>query len=228
MPVTSPPSAMDVGVITADYWKAEAALSRAVRVEARRAIRAWKRGRRMKLEVTPKMVDALNALYHAGVRHARREAKALGVKIPATYATMVTVPLRLHKILRRLIANLSGMALRLERDAKLGTDDGLVRGSLNVGAVVQAVGVAGALDGLLPQTFTSGLADTYEGAADAFDGWQYSAELDGGTCNACEPLDGETYATLDEAYAVLPDFGPNPDCEGGWRCRCRLVPIGPA
>jgi hypothetical protein len=35
------------------------------------------------------------------------------------------------------------------------------------------------------------------------------------------------YDTLDALFEVLPDFGPNPDCLGGDRCRCRAVPMPP-
>jgi len=47
----------------------------------------------------------------------------------------------------------------------------------------------------------------------------YSALLDGATCAACEPMDGEvtTDLTLAEGWT------PNPDCEGGDRCRCLTV-----
>jgi len=47
----------------------------------------------------------------------------------------------------------------------------------------------------------------------------YSALLDGATCAGCEPMDGETTtdATLAESWA------PNPNCEGGEKCRCLVV-----
>jgi hypothetical protein len=57
----------------------------------------------------------------------------------------------------------------------------------------------------------------------------YSALLDGATCAACEPMDGETTTNLDEAAG----WAPNPDCEGGDKCRCLVVyeirqaPAGP-
>jgi hypothetical protein len=51
--------------------------------------------------------------------------------------------------------------------------------------------------------------------------------LDGGTCDICAPMDGTEYHSLDELYTVLPDFGPNPNCLGGGRCRCRAIPCGP-
>jgi len=47
----------------------------------------------------------------------------------------------------------------------------------------------------------------------------YSALLDNVVCSACEPRDGETTTNLDEAAT----WCPNPDCEGGDRCRCLVV-----
>jgi hypothetical protein len=47
----------------------------------------------------------------------------------------------------------------------------------------------------------------------------YSAILDGATCEACEPMDGETTTDLVEAAG----WAPNPDCMGGDRCRCLVV-----
>jgi hypothetical protein len=47
----------------------------------------------------------------------------------------------------------------------------------------------------------------------------YSALLDGATCAACEPMDGEVTTDLELAEG----WAPNPDCEGGERCRCLVV-----
>jgi hypothetical protein len=47
----------------------------------------------------------------------------------------------------------------------------------------------------------------------------YSALLDGATCDACEPMDGEVTTDL----ALAEEWTPNPDCEGGERCRCLVV-----
>jgi hypothetical protein len=57
----------------------------------------------------------------------------------------------------------------------------------------------------------------------------YSALLDGATCAACEPMDGETTTDL----TLAESWAPNPDCEGGEKCRCLVVyeirqePAGP-
>ena len=47
----------------------------------------------------------------------------------------------------------------------------------------------------------------------------YSAILDGGACEVCEPMDGETTTDLGEAA----DWTPNPGCVGGDRCRCVTI-----
>jgi len=72
-----------------------------------------------------------------------------------------------------------------------------------------------------------GMGQTWEANQDLVRGWEYTAILDGGTCDACAPLDGTQYATLEELFLVLPDFGPNPECFGGGRCRCPLGGIDP-
>lgn len=50
---------------------------------------------------------------------------------------------------------------------------------------------------------------------------EYSAVLDANTCDPCDEADGMT----GETSADLPD-APNPDCEGGARCRCFHVAVG--
>lgn len=221
---------IDVAGITKSYAIQESYLERAVRAEARRALRRWADGGPMRLEATERMGEALLGMYRAGQRNARSEMKGLGVTPPVHLAAIddLSLPMRLVATIDRLRAQLTATGARLERAAKEATFSGVVRNSLDVDGLLRSTGVRGAIDGLLPSSLTAGLADTYEGAQGAFDGWEYSAVLDGGTCDECEPRDGETYQTLDEAYAVLPGFGPNPDCFGGWRCRCRLVPIGPS
>lgn len=47
----------------------------------------------------------------------------------------------------------------------------------------------------------------------------YSAILDGNTCSVCEPRDGEETDDLD----VAETWTPNPECEGGERCRCLVI-----
>ena len=47
---------------------------------------------------------------------------------------------------------------------------------------------------------------------------EYSAVLDKGTCSVCRDADGETGATPADVSTA-----PNPECEGGWNCRCFVV-----
>lgn len=88
-------------------------------------------------------------------------------------------------------------------------------------------GVRSVTANVLSKPFDAGLADTYAPHEDSLGGWEYSAVLDGGTCDICAPLDGSVYRTLRELYAVLPEFGPNPGCRGRGRCRCRGIPLPP-
>ncbi len=57
--------------------------------------------------------------------------------------------------------------------------------------------------------------------ADDIEVYEYSAILDGGTCEPCNDADGKQ----SKDPADLPET-PNPDCEGGSRCRCFTIGIG--
>lgn len=59
-----------------------------------------------------------------------------------------------------------------------------------------------------------------EARSDEWEVVEYSAILDANTCSPCEEADGMTGASS----ADLPD-APNPDCEGGARCRCFHVAV---
>lgn len=59
-----------------------------------------------------------------------------------------------------------------------------------------------------------------EARSDEWETVEYSAILDANTCDVCEDADGEQ----GKASSDLPD-APNPDCEGGARCRCFHVAI---
>jgi hypothetical protein len=61
-------------------------------------------------------------------------------------------------------------------------------------------------------------------AAGITSAWTYTAVMDDATCETCAAADGDVYPSWDEIQTVLPDGGPNPDCDGGGRCRCRAVP----
>lgn len=62
---------------------------------------------------------------------------------------------------------------------------------------------------------SKGRSDEIAANADKADHYEYSAILDANTCGPCGDADGETA----DDEADLP-AAPNPDCDGGDRCRC--------
>jgi phage gp29-like protein len=65
------------------------------------------------------------------------------------------------------------------------------------------------------EAFADGRQDGYEQYADEIGSVIYSALLDLNTCESCAGADGEEGATPDDIPGV-----PNPDCDGGDKCRC--------
>lgn len=204
----------------------------AIRRECGRALRAWRdHGEAPVVRLTPALASIIVGLYRHGRRQARAEIqRTTGAPPPARRMATVSPnpdewPERLIPVGQRILSELRVLSRRLENDlpGQPWFDmEALPR------TVARLPGPAGIAAGAVSSPYTSGLADTYEDNADLFGGWQYTAVLDGGTCDVCRPLDGTTYPTLAAAYLDLPDFGPNPECRGGWRCRCRLVPLAAA
>lgn len=73
--------------------------------------------------------------------------------------------------------------------------------------------------GIVSDLMQLGRADEAKAQAQEIEDAVYSALLDGATCAACEPMDGEVTTDL----ALAEGWTPNPDCEGGDRCRCLVV-----
>jgi hypothetical protein len=65
------------------------------------------------------------------------------------------------------------------------------------------------------EAFADGRDDGYEAHKDEIGSVIYAAILDINTCEACADADGEEGATPDDIPGA-----PNPDCDGGDRCRC--------
>jgi hypothetical protein len=173
------------------------------------------------LEITARMVAILRDLRAHGRAHALNELASMGYPAASTrrFATD-------DELEGRLRARLGQLTVKVQTAAV-----GLDLGDLSQDAIERALGrILGgrsiAAD-LVSPTFVSGLADTFEQHADLVQAWQYTAVNDAGLCDVCAPLDGEIYTSLDDLFAVLPNFGPNPDCLGGDRCRCRAVPVPP-
>lgn len=218
--------------IRADTEALDAAKERAaaaIRRDTMRALRAWRdHGEPPAVRLTPALAQVIVDLYRYGRRQARTEIQRVtGAPPPARRMASVSPdpedwPERLTPIGQRILSELAAFSRRIIGDlaGEPWFDlDALPR------TVARIPGPGGIAAGAVSAPYTSGLAETYEANEDLFGGWQYTAVLDGGTCEVCAPLDGTTFQTLEEALAVLPDFGPNPDCLGGWRCRCRLVPV---
>jgi hypothetical protein len=70
------------------------------------------------------------------------------------------------------------------------------------------------------EAFADGRAAGYEEYSDEIGAVQYSALLDFNTCGNCQAADGAEGPTPD----AIPDV-PNPDCDGGDKCRCVHVYI---
>lgn len=222
-------------------------VERAIRAEARRAIRRAGTRNRVELALTEGMITPLVALYRRGRREARREARvlgyALGVRLAAgDPADLTTVPDGLGGVVTRLQSGLADLGAKLTRArddavraAAAGAGPGVEIGEAISRGIGSAAGrlldrVPGARDvasQLVSESLFSGLGDVYAANADAFGGYVYTAMLDDGTCEVCRPLNGRRYRTLAELYVDLPNFGPNPRCRGGYRCRCRGVPLPP-
>lgn len=69
------------------------------------------------------------------------------------------------------------------------------------------------------EAFAQGRSDGFAEYADEIDHFIYSAMLDINSCEACVDADGAS-GTLDDIADV-----PNPDCDGGDKCRCVQVAV---
>lgn len=187
----------------------------------------------VRFDITPPMVEVLEWLWRVGTAAALAEGRALGVQMarPFWLADASSGIPRLRRVVLRLRSLLDTLQVRTERDLRAVADEGL-----DVAAVARTTALRrlseypGALDAasrLVSSAYTAGLDDIYSANADLFGGWVYTSVLDGGTCNACRGRNGEQWETLAEALAVMPGFGPNPDCYGRGRCRCRLAALPP-
>jgi hypothetical protein len=102
------------------------------------------------------------------------------------------------------------------------------QGDKTTGQVINDIGAAlddqsdKWIDGLAGEgsneAFADGRQAGYEAYKDEIGSVIYSALLDINTCGACADADGQEGATPDD----VPDT-PNPDCDGGDKCRCVKV-----
>lgn len=141
---------------------------------------------------------------------------------------------QLRGILAKLELKLSALNQRLVEEG-----DALNLADATTAAIVDALAnIPGALSvaaAMVSGSLFQGLGATFDANADDVDsavggggggGWDYTAVMDASTCDECATWDGTHYNTWDEiagAGGPLPDGGPNPDCYGSDRCRCRAT-----
>lgn len=228
------PGERHIDLVAADVAleTAKARLHAAIVKEQARYARGIVSDGRGRMEVTGGMAIALSDCWKAGRDAAKAELVSMGIN-PDPPREFIDEDGRIT-ILDQLRAGL-GETLLLNLRILLGRVDAAgVEATLSgfaFGAVAKEMQkVPGALDiasRMISGAYSGGLAFTYEQHTDLFDAWQYTGIQDGAQCDRCRAHDGEVYATLDEAYQVLPGFGPNPACFGSGRCRCRLMPAPP-
>lgn len=205
-------------------------LEAAIRAEMIRGAKAWADGHTpaVYLNVTQEMLDILDELSDIGAAEGVLELERLGyvgLRSPGggrRYITEETPPGRdLRSFLHR---NVLAIAARIQ-DEHLHTDLAGVSEQAVANALLSTPGARDLASRVVSTALIDGLGQTWDENEDLVGGWEYTAILDSGTCDVCAPLDGTQYATLEELFLVLPDFGPNPECLGGGRCRCRAVPL---
>jgi HK97 family phage portal protein len=70
------------------------------------------------------------------------------------------------------------------------------------------------------QSVADGRYDHFQQTDEFQDRYVYSAILDSNVCEVCAAVDGRESYNLDDLPLV-----PNPDCQGGYRCRCTIFRI---
>jgi len=121
----------------------------------------------------------------------------------------------------------SGMVLALVQQAK---DSGMVARNADRTESQQVQDVTSALQdlsipslqadlaGMIGTQFNNGRNEQALALQDEIETAFYSAVLDSNTCGPCFALDGEEHEVGDSEFST-----PNPDCDGGDRCRCITV-----
>lgn len=129
-------------------------------------------------------------------------------------------------LLAAIAAGLAGgLADRMKQAAISAGLQGLVTGQLDRNALLAAIGPAS--EKLLGQLALQGVAlalnvgrqSVADANAERIDREIYTAAMDDNTCQPCAKYDGQEFA-VGEGPAC-----PNPECEGGARCRCTRVGV---
>lgn len=216
--------AIDVLGLNAALNKAKDDLELAIKREQRRAAQhALDHHTIVRMQVTAAIVAPLERLFQLGVREGRAELHRLGITPLRAFVAEPRPELTTES--SYLNKALNGLSVRVHDHVVQADLSGLAQDAI-LRAAIEVPGARAIAAEIISGALTSGLAQTFDQNEDLIGGWEYTAVLDGGTCDPCGGLDGTTYPTWAAIQEVLPNGGPNPDCDGGGRCRCRPVPLG--
>jgi len=215
--------AIDVALLDRSMSKAKDAVEQAIRAEVKAAAKAYPVTETITLTVTDDMLDPLDRLRLLGKQEAWLELERLGYDV-AGRRYIDPGPDGPEGLYGYLVRWLRALGIRIE-DELVSLDIGSVAQAALIRAALQVPGARDIASRMVSTALIGGLAETFDTVADIVDEWEYTSVLDGGTCDVCRPLNGSRYASLPALFDVLPNFGPNPRCLGGGRCRCRAVPV---
>ena len=213
---------IDVEAIDQLLNQAKDLLDAEIQREQARVVKLVAQGHTGRLDVTHRMILILRGLRDHGQAHAANELASMGYQ---TGRRSLQAPSE-DELLGRLRARLRQQTVKVQQ-AAVGLDISELAAVAVEAALMKVLGARSIAADLVAPAFDAGLAQTFEQHQDLVEQWQYTAVLDAGLCAPCEELDGTIYDTLEALLEVLPDFGGNPDCLGGTRCRCRAVPMPP-
>lgn len=226
-PLRAAEQAIDVEYLDRVLNDAKDDLERAIRDEMLLATRRWLRGgsRKPVMRITPAMREPLERLHRIGRSEARAELDRAGypVRAHAAHDPNPHHPDGLKETIETVGKGLPGVSVRI-RDELVDADLSDAAAAAIARALLNVPGARDIASRVVSTALYSGMGATFEEHADLVPCWEYTAVLDAATCEECEPLDGTEYHSLDDLFEVLPNFGPNPNCDGGGRCRCRAVP----
>lgn len=221
--------AVDVAKLDAALGEAKDAVDEAIHAEMLRGTLAWANGAPLTLKVTDAMLEPLDELTALGREEAWQELERAGYTLPArSFAAPKIEEFPDDRDPAAYLArNLGAIKIRIEQDLVQADLSGLAADAV-ARALLRVPGGRDIASRIVSTALVNGLAQTFEEIADDVGGWEYSAVLDGGVCDRCQPLDGTRYESWEAIQVVLPNGGPNPRCLGGGRCRCRavLLPAG--
>lgn len=208
-------------------------VEQAVLVEQARAIRDSVRTRQpVRLRLTASMVKPLSTLFDLGITEALAELDRLGVtgardpRATRAFETGPELPLPLNDLLDVFTRHLGAISVRV--DGELVAADLSATQRAIVTALLRVPGARDLASRVVSAAMFGGMGQTWDENEDLVGGWERTAVLDAGTCHPCASSDGRRYPTWEAAQVDLPNGGPALNCLGQGRCRCRLVPIGPA